>query len=53
MKPARLPSIVLLIVPGALLVVLGVFGCNVNAMSSLGYGDLIAAGPTLERPVGP
>jgi hypothetical protein len=53
MKPASLLSTVLLAVPCALLVLLGVFGCNVNALSVLGYDDLIVAGPALERPVHP
>lgn len=50
----RLLSTVLLVVPGVLLVVLGVFGCNVDAMSALGYDGLIEdRPPAVERQLQP
>jgi hypothetical protein len=53
MISARPFSTVLLVVPGVLLVVLGVFGCNVAAMSALGYHGLIEDQPAVERPLHP
>lgn len=54
MISSRLLTTVLLVVPGLLFVVLGVFGCNVDAMSALGYDDLIEdRPPAAERQLTP
>jgi hypothetical protein len=54
MNASRLLTTMLLVVPGMLLVVLGVFGCNVDAMSALGYDGLIEdQPPAMERPLRP
>jgi hypothetical protein len=54
MTSRRLLTTVLLVVPGVLLVVLGVFGCNVGATTALGYQGLIEAErPAVERQIRP
>jgi hypothetical protein len=54
MTSRRLLTIVLLVVPGVPLVVLGVFGCNVDATTALGYQGLIETErPAVERQLRP